>query len=931
MLRRTRKVERFFLKLVAHASPLVLEAELLDRVAAAKAADALSPVLIVVPSRRLADHVTHRLVERFGAILGVSVLHHRALAERVLEQAGVAPPRILGDALVATLFTRIVNRAAPGPLRDFVRDHPGAASTMLKALTDLREAGIEPAAAIETLSGPEAETAALYARWCAAWDEVEAAGEATDDAGLVRAAIAHAEAFAGRFSAIVHHGAYDLIGVRVELVRALDRRCELTFLVPADPVDVSGAFGVNRAHAIAPSRTELRRLGVDHAPVPVSFLHAQGARAELQTAAYEALAAVASGTPPREIAIVVRGFGPYLAAMDALLDAGGPPWHTSYTRPLRRDAGVTRGLRAIAGASDQGPLRWSAHAESFEASAREADAARPLGPLFEAMRDLETLLGETRAVQRSEALSWLEARVDAATNRPEGADGGGIRILDAMQARGLTFSQVGIIGMNAGIFPYVARESPFLSDAARTRLRELTGRPLPVASERDGEERLLLAMLLGSTRDRLRVSWRRADDSARPVVPSLALREVCRFAGAGSDVDDAERAARAIPAHPRARLEAWAASPGILDRRDEMLLAALASEDGAAAGPAVLERRPEWSDGIGLVAATEPFDPPPGPYDGRIGVSGLKASIGATALTRLGLCPLQFFFRDMLRIQALHRLPTPFASDPAEVGSRVHDVLREVYARLRDEGAFEGPDVRSRVARARALLREAWESRADEAAASRAARFPLLDRIETGTWMRTLDAFVEADLERLAEAALTPEALEHDVEAEIAGGPTGVVVRARFDRVLRGEAGPVVGDYKTGGRLEAKVKLGAMLTGEALQVPIYALMSGAPVELLGVGPRHDVEVAQFDGFKSPEDRDGVLETLRVAAALAQAGRFPIHPGDHCGWCDYRSACRHAHPPTISREARSADAADARDCWKKTAKTPSIEKVRRESK
>jgi len=918
------------LKLVAHASPLVLEAELLDRVARAKATDPLAPVLIVVPSRRLADHVTSRLVERFGAVLGVSVLHHRALAERVLEHAGLAPTRILGDALVATLFARVVNRATAGPLRDFVRDHPGAASAMLKALTDLREAGIDPPAAVETLIGPEAETAALYARWTAAWDELEASGRVTDDAGLVRAATAHAEAFASGFSAILHHGAYDLIGVRVELVRALDRGRELTFLLPADPADASGAFGVRRAQAIAAARAELRGVERERTPAAVAFLHAQGARAELQSAAYDALAAVASGTPPREVAIVVRGFGPYLAAMDALFDAGGVPWHTSYTRPLRRDPGVGAALRAMAADADREALPWSGHAEAFEFIARDADAAA-LAPLLEAMRDVEVLFGDARAVPRSEALSWLEARVDAATRPPDGADGAGVRVLDAMQARGLTFSHVALAGLNAGIFPLVARESPFLSDATRARLRERTGRALPIAAERDGEERLLLAMLLGSARDRLHVSWRRADDAARPVVPSLALREIVRFTRTGSDVHDAERAAHALPAHPRSRLEAWVASPGLLTSRDETLLAALASENGADAAAAVLARRPEWSGGIDLVTATEAFDSAPGAYDGRIGVPGLRASIAATALERLGRCPLQFFFRDVLRIQALRRLETPFASDPAAVGTRVHDVLRDLYARLLDERAFEDSDARARVARAGRLLRDVWDARADEAAAARAEQFPVLDRIESATWMRTLRAFLEADLARMAAERLTPESFEHAVDDAIPGGPSSLVVRARFDRVLCGEGGRVVGDYKTGGSIEARVKLGAMLSGEALQVAIYALLSGAPVELLGVGPRHDAEVARFDGFKSPEDREGVLETVRVATALAAAGRFPIHPAEHCGWCDYRSACRHAHPPTIFREARAADSKDARDCWNKSAKAPSIAAVRQGSK
>jgi hypothetical protein len=437
-------------------------------------------------------------------------------------------------------------------------------------------------------------------------------------------------------------------------------------------------------------------------------------------------------------------------------------------------------------------------------------------------------------------------------------------------------------------------------------------------------------MLLRAARDRIAVSWRRADETGRPVVPSLALRELAQFARLGSDAKDAERAARALPAHPHARLEAWAASPGLLDRRDETLLAALDSESGGDGGGAVADRQPEWADGIRLVAATESFAPTPGTYDGRIRVSVLREAIAATALERLGVCPLQFFFRDVLRIKALRRPPLPFSVDPAAVGSRVHEVLREVYRRLLDERGFTEIGPAARLDRARALLREAWGARADADAAARAARYPVLDRIEAEIWMRALDAFLEADLKRMDERGMTPESLERQQDGAIPGGPAELTVHARFDRTLEGEGGRIVGDYKTGGALADRVKSASMLTGAALQVPIYALLSGSPVELLGVGPRHEGDVVLFDGFRSTEEKDGVLETLRVVAALAGAGRFPIHPADHCGWCDYRSACRHGHPPTRFRESHAEDVRDARDCWGKTAKMPSIAAVRREA-
>ena len=39
---------------------------------------------------------------------------------------------------------------------------------------------------------------------------------------------------------------------------------------------------------------------------------------------------------------------------------------------------------------------------------------------------------------------------------------------------------------------------------------------------------LLLALLLGAARERIDISWQRADESGRSRTPSLALREVAR-------------------------------------------------------------------------------------------------------------------------------------------------------------------------------------------------------------------------------------------------------------------------------------------------------------------------------------------------------------------------------------------------------------------
>jgi hypothetical protein len=108
------------------------------------------------------------------------------------------------------------------------------------------------------------------------------------------------------------------------------------------------------------------------------------------------------------------------------------------------------------------------------------------------------------------------------------------------------------------------------------------------------------------------------------------------------------------------------------------------------------------------------------------------------------------------------------------------------------------------------------------------------------------------------------------------------------------------------------------------------MVANAAVELLGVGCDNEPEYELFTGFKKPEHQEGVLETLRVAAALAHAGRFPIRPGDHCNNCDFRPACRKGHPPTEFRNDRAADVRDARDCWSKSGKAPTLAAVRAET-
>jgi hypothetical protein len=112
-------------------------------VAEVKAADPLARVLVLVPTRRLAEHVLRRAAARFRALLGLDVRHHRALVLELLEEAGEAPalaPRAARMHLLERLLAALPGNAWSA----YAAESPGATGAILEALDDLREAGIAP-------------------------------------------------------------------------------------------------------------------------------------------------------------------------------------------------------------------------------------------------------------------------------------------------------------------------------------------------------------------------------------------------------------------------------------------------------------------------------------------------------------------------------------------------------------------------------------------------------------------------------------------------------------------------------------------------------------------------------------------------------------------------------------------------------------------
>ncbi len=340
---------------LVHPDPVVLERELLARVDAAHPRQSAARTLVVVPTARLARHVERRLAGVRPAWLGLEALHLNALAYRILDDAGKKPPRVVSSLLLDAVLERVLTEHGANSWARFVRTRPGALGRLRAALDDLREAWIDPAdVASCSEGGAERALAEVYRGYSDALARGARNGWG-DRAALGRAALEHAEGFGAGSTAVFLHGAYELIGIHLDLLRALDRTTGVTALLPVRAGAPATAFAERFLHdfllrdsetpepieAGDPTRPELAAL-YDEAsrpaagPVRFAFRHTQGEAAEVKVALREALESVRLGCPPEEIVVAARTLEPYAAALEEGFDAEDVPVSSSLAGPLRR-------------------------------------------------------------------------------------------------------------------------------------------------------------------------------------------------------------------------------------------------------------------------------------------------------------------------------------------------------------------------------------------------------------------------------------------------------------------------------------------------------------------------------------------------------------------------------------------------------------------
>ncbi len=597
-----------------------------------------------------------------------------------------------------------------------------------------------------------------------------------------------------------------------------------------------------------------------------------------------------------------------------------------------------------------------------EAGAPVDAAAAALSRVLEEARIAAAAAGGSNGGAQ-QVLEVIEGAIEAATLPVQEHDRGGVRVLDGMQARGHLFEALFLIGFNAGAFPLRRADDPFLSEACRLRLRSQAGRPVPLRLD-PAEDHQLLALWVSACAGALAVSYRRADEDGRAEIPSFALREVARLALGRPDTQALLDAATRIPVHPLERILEWGRRPGLVAPAEQDLAVALGGGHRAARLGAWLTAAGRGEEG--LAAALSWMEARAAGWGRVEGLSGppgadfLPAAWSPNRLQALSRCPLQYFFRHVLRPGVVPEPPAQGEFEPAEWGARAHALLEEVYQILGRENRLEagaGALRDEEKARCRDLVEGMWDIHFGDLLKRLGRRLPLLWEARARLWRQALCSFVVRDVGSWRAAGLGLAGLERPGSASLeeneGGAGPPVPLRGLVDRVVEWQAAPAdpdvpparrrrlrVGDYKTSARLEPFVDAREVLGGLWLQAPLYARIEAAQegigvesvdVEFLGIGPAHEESPAgaraEISGGEIAAWWPGVAETVRTLAGLAASGRFPLHHGRHCEWCDYEAACHHLSPEARAQLRRDPGHRDYYDTLRKSTTKKTLAEVR----
>jgi ATP-dependent helicase/nuclease subunit B len=502
----------------------------------------------------------------------------------------------------------------------------------------------------------------------------------------------------------------------------------------------------------------------------------------------------------------------------------------------------------------------------------------------------------------------------------EGDPHRGVWVIDAMQARGLRFRALFVMGLNEQLFPRVVREDPFLRDRQRLVLESTLGFLIEEKLAGHEEERLLFELLSRAASNRLYLSYQRADEAGRVMAPSAFVAAAQR---APHFVASPERI---VPRRLTERVASQPAIQEVLPAQDLAVNLLLHEQDAGPLFDHTGQYRALFEHGVVVQGIMERDAPDLGPFDGMVGAGASsdtpldRRGLSPTALERYATCPFQYFADKRLRLKPVR--PMRQEHLPAlTLGTLIHAALRLSYERLM---AAQWPDAElDRLTLKKIIADSTAEVFAGHAAVSGTGH-ALIWTLAQEQVVELVTLAVASDQEDYRATGYRPQAFEIGAEGLVPLGDetAGLAIHGTLDRldVRQNPPGLRIVDYKfkQGSEMETKDRnllLGAT-RGARLQPPLYAWMTlpslpdPAEVQLLYLAPRWDPPIARsiFErAWLSGKTGETITQTIRTLVQGIERQEFFILPDGYCDQCAFSSACRRYDTAAWWRSYRSPQA------------------------
>jgi len=582
------------------------------------------------------------------------------------------------------------------------------------------------------------------------------------------------------------------------------------------------------------------------------------------------------------------------------------------------------------------PIRGDAGQPGF-ATVSDASLAESIQHIFELLKQLD---GVQETITWAEWTQVLQRVIQECSQSLAPGPFRGVRVLDAMAARGLPFRAVIILGLNEKVFPRYIREDAFLRDGHRRVLAETLGYKIDEKHAGYDEERLLFALVHRAAQDRLYLSYQRADEEGRPLAPSLFLRELARYESLDHPVPEWSLARRFSD-----RLEDHLFRDSILTREELALKLIQQGRDPSALLDHADRNSLIFQQGMLAIAATERPMTMPGVHDGMVGPIDAHwqrltvQGISPTSLEHYAQCPFRYYASHLLgmndrRNHKTEELPV------SVMGLLYHAVLQKVYAQFIQDG---WPDQQSSTHSTRSLIAVLIDEVLTSHAATGFTGYWLMWQLFKDVINELVMEEIDASQQEYLISGFRPFAVEVKAEGHVdLSDPklNPLKIHGRLDRVDRHQTAETfrIVDYKlkvsSQRQPQERDLLASGIRGYALQPPLYSLMSvlnihddtaeslqpfrPESVEFVYLAPNRELSVSRavFDRASWISNAGQQLhKTLLTLVHGIREGEYFILPGEYCKHCPVSTACRRFHETTWIRSYRSSQTKQIRQMRK----------------